>query len=189
MLLRTLGLACVIGFASVAVADEETKTIEIAGGKLVLEVPKEWKKEQPKSRIVEFEFSAPAEKDEKTKAEDRARITIMASGGGVEANLDRWYGQFEQPDGKATKDVAKVEDFEAAGQKIHYVDIKGTYKDSMGAGPFSGRPPVLRKDHRMLGAIIETEAGDYYLKITGPTELLDDLDKGFREMLKGLKAK
>ena len=59
----------------------------------------------------------------------------------------------------------------------------------MGAGPFSGRPPVLRKDHRMLGAIIETEAGDYYLKITGPTELLDDLDKGFREMLKGLKAK
>ena len=190
MLLRNLSLAFVIGFAGVAAADDaETKTIELAGGKLVMEIPKEWKKEQPKSRIVEFEFSAPAESAEEKKPEDRARITIMASGGGVEANLDRWYGQFEQPDGKATKDVAKVEEFEAAGQKIHYVDIKGTFKDTMGAGPFSGRPPVMRKDHRMLGAIIETSAGDYYLKITGPTEVLDELDKSFRDSLKGLKAK
>jgi hypothetical protein len=189
-MLRNVSLACLFVFAPYALADDaNTKTIKLADGKLVLEVPKDWKQEEPKSRIVQYEFSAPGEKAGNTKEEERARITIMASGGGVEANIDRWYGQFDQPDGKATKNVAKVEKFEAAGQTIHYVDIKGTFKDTMGAGPFSGRPAVQRTDYRMLGAIIESEdAGDFYLKITGPAELLEGLDEGFRKMLKELKA-
>lgn len=199
MLARSLMLAatCVLSVGAFAMGDEgDAKLIELAGGKLVLEVPKEWKKEKPKSQIVQYEFSAPVAKDaEEDKAEKpdptkQARITIMGSGGGVEANLERWYGQFEQPNGGDTADVAKVEEMEVSGQKVHYVDITGSFKDTMGAGPFSGAKPVLREDYRMLGAIIETkELGDYYVKITGPAAVLEELNDSFKEMLKGLKAK
>ena len=177
--------------------DPQPKFIELAGGKIVLPVPVEWKPEEPKSRIVQYEFSAPAKAfkgNDKQQAAGKppelARITIMGSGGGVEANLDRWYGQFEQPGGGATKDKAKLEKFEAGGQTVHYVDLTGSFKDSMGAGPFSGKPAVVRENYRMLGAIIETkELGDYFVKITGPANVLEELDDGFKKMLKELKTK
>lgn len=164
----------------------KTTTIELAGGKLTLEAPDAWKSEEPKSRIVQYEFSAPKD----AKEDSAARITIMGAGGGVEANLDRWYGQFDQPDGSATKKKAKVENFDVAGHKVYYVDVTGTFKDTMGAGPFSGRAPKMREDHRMLGAIIVTEElGQYFVKITGPAESLEKLSEGFKKMLKEMKSK
>lgn len=182
--------------------DSKQKMIELAGGKIVLPVPKQWKSEEPKSRIVQYEFSAPVSQDKdqnKDKAEQQkadgkaselARITIMGAGGGVDANLERWYTQFEQPGGGSTKDKAKLEKFEAGGQTVHYVDVSGTFKDTMGAGPFSGKPAVLREDYRMLGAIIATEElGQYFIKITGPAEVLEELDEGFKKALKELKTK
>lgn len=201
MRLRTITAALCLLFATSAslrthAQDAAAKTIELAGGKIVLPVPKEWKKEEPKSRIVQYEFSAPAAKegepakDAEAKPADLARITIMGAGGGVEANLDRWYTQFEQPKGGSTKEKAKLDKFEAGGQTVHYVDVSGSFKDSMGAGPFSGKPAVLRENYRMLGAIIMTEdLGEYFIKITGPEELLGELDESFKAMLKELKTK
>ncbi len=87
--------------------DPKGTSIVLAGGKLVMQMPKDWKKETPKSRIVDYEFSAPVEDNASgdkpagegaTKAEQDsklARITIMGAGGSVEANIERWYGQFE----------------------------------------------------------------------------------------------
>ncbi len=185
--LPVLSMLCVA--ATVALGeDAKTTSIELAGGKLVMQMPKEWKQEQPKSRIVQYEFSAPA--DAKEDDAQTARITIMGAGGGVEANLDRWYGQFEQPGGGSTKEKAKLEVFEAGGHKIHFVDVTGSFKDTMGAGPFSGKPAVLRENYRMLGAIIVTEKlGQYFVKITGPDETVAKLTDGFKKMLKKLESK
>lgn len=201
MRLKTIATAlCLIGLSCssfYAQAQEDaSKTIELADGKVVLPIPKEWKKEQPKSRIVQYEFSAPAakeaegEKKEEVKPADLARITIMGAGGGVEANLDRWYTQFEQPGGGSTKEKAKLDKFEAGGQTVHYVDVAGSFKDTMGTGPFSGKPAVLRENYRMLGAIIVTDGlGEYFIKITGPDAVVGALDESFRAMLKELKTK
>ncbi len=201
MRLRTITAALYVlcaTSASLSVQAQEagSKTIELAGGKIVLPVPKEWKKEEPKSRIVQYEFSAPVAKEgepakeAQAKPADLARITIMGAGGGVEANLDRWYTQFEQPGGGSTKEKAKLDKFESGGQTVHYVDVSGSFKDSMGAGPFSGKPAVLRENYRMLGAIIVTEdLGEYFIKITGPEKLLGELEESFKAMLKELKTK
>lgn len=201
MRMRTITAAlCILYVASASLnaqaQDAPSKTIELAGGKIVLPVPQEWKKEEPKSRIVQYEFSAPVAKegepakDAEAKPTDLARITIMGAGGGVDANLDRWYTQFEQPNGGSTKEKAKLDKFEAGGQMVHYVDVSGSFKDSMGAGPFSGKPAVLRENYRMLGAIIVTkDLGEYFIKITGPEELLGELDESFKAMLKELKTK
>ena len=177
-------------FFAPAIAQEKSKEpalIELAGGKLVMKAPAEWKVEKPKSNIVQYEFSAPADAKE---TDEKVRITVMGAGGGVEANLQRWYGQLSQPSGKPTKDVAKLEVMDVAGQKIHFVDVTGTFADTMGAGPFSGKPAVKRENYRMLGAIVETEKlGMYFVKATGPNDACEKLVEGFKKMLKGLEAK
>ncbi len=173
---------------NLATAQETQPTnVELAEGKIKMVAPAEWIKGQPKSNIVQYEFTAP-------KVEDKAqaaRITFTASGGTIDQNIDRWYGQFEQADKSATKDKAKVEKFEADGQTIHWVDIPGTFKDTMGAGPFApSKAPTLRENYRMLGAIIETKGmGNHYVKITGPADTVEKLSEGFKKMLKDLKVK
>jgi hypothetical protein len=169
--------------------DSKRTTVELADGKITLLAPEDWVNVKPKSNIVQYEFSAP-KLDEKDK-DKAARITFTASGGTIEDNIVRWYGQFEQPDKSATKDKAKVEKFDADGQTIHWVDIPGTFKDTMGAGPFApSKAPTMRENYRMLGAIIETKGqGNHYVKITGPAETVEKLAEGFRKMLKELKVK
>ena len=163
-----------------------TQAIALADGKLILKAPAEWKAVPPKSQIVQFEFAAPSSE---AKAENQARITVMGAGGSIADNISRWYSQFEQPDGSATKDKSKAEKLEVAGQTIHLVDIPGTFKDS-GGGPFQQRPAVMRENYRMLGAIIETkDMGQHFLKITGPAATVEKLKDGFRKMLDGLEVK
>ena len=84
-----------------------------------------------------------------------------------------------------------MEKFDADGQTIHWVDIPGTFKDTMGAGPFApSKAPTMRENYRMLGAIIETKGmGNHYVKITGPAETVEKLAEGFKKMLKELKVK
>lgn len=184
-----LGVFATLSASFCTAQDAKTTVVELADGKIVLQAPGEWVKVQPKSNIVQYEFSAPKlEEKDKAKA---ARVTFTASGGTIEANIDRWYGQFEQPDKSATKEKAKVEKFDADGQTIHWVDIPGTFKDTMGAGPFApSKAPTMRENYRMLGAIIETKGmGNHYVKITGPAETVEKLSEGFKKMLKELKVK
>ncbi len=186
MLAAVVSLSTTFTFADDAA---KTTTVELADGKIQLVAPADWVKVQPKSNIVQYEFSAP-KLEEKDKAQ-AARITFTASGGTIDQNIERWYGQFEQPDKSATKDKAKVEKFDVDGQTVHWVDIPGTFKDTMGAGPFApSKAPTLRENYRMLGAIIETKGmGNHYVKITGPAETVEKLAEGFKKMLKELKVK
>lgn len=188
---RVLSFGLLLTLSANFVAAQEAKptTVELADGKITLLAPQEWVQAKPKSNIVQYEFSAPKlEEKDKDKA---ARITFTASGGTIEDNIIRWYGQLEQPDKSATKDKAKVEKFDADGQTIHWVDIPGTFKDTMGAGPFApSKAPTMRENYRMLGAIIETKGmGNHYVKITGPAETVEKLAEGFKKMLKELKVK
>jgi hypothetical protein len=159
--------------------------MEIAGGKVVLEAPPEWKKVNPRfPNMVQYEFNAPKEAAE---GEAPVRVTVMASGGGVQGNLERWYGQFSQPDGRSTKDVAKIEEFEVDGVKIYWVKITGTYSGGMMGG---GRPAPAKENHQLMSGIIVTpQDGMYFVTATGPIEECEKLSEGFKKMLEGLKAK
>lgn len=157
-------------------SSEAERTLQLGDFKLV--VPAKFVRKQPQSRIVAYEFAlAPAEGDERS-----GRFTVMAAGGSVEANLERWYGQFTQPDGSSTKDAAKVEELTAAGQKIYLADLSGTFDDR--PGPMA--PGVKRENYRMLGAIVTTADGNYYLKFYGPRKTVGDQREAFVAMLKNL---
>jgi hypothetical protein len=154
--------------------------ISLAEGQIKLTAPEKWQKKQPRTRIVEFEFAAPAADGDDTDG----RLTIMGAGGSVEQNVQRWIGQFTQPDGKETSEVTKSKDLEVGGAKVRTVDISGTYRDQ--AGPMA--PAVMREDYRMLGAIVVTpEAGNYFLKFYGPKNTIAAHEEAFHEMVKSIK--
>lgn len=164
---------------------KEPTPFTVADGKLAFEAPAAWTKKKPKSNIIEVEFEAPAAKGD----EIAGRLTIMGAGGNVEQNIERWYGQFTQPDGSDTKKAAKVEKKSIGGNTVHVVDIAGTYKDSP-AGPFAGGKTVNREDFRMLAAIIETKAaGNYFIKFYGPKGTIAENEKAFQELLQSLVVK
>ena len=166
-----------------AVADD-VRAFTIADGGFALEAPADWKRVQPKSGIVETEFAIPSEGE----GLQPGRMTVMGAGGSVQANVDRWYGQFSQPDGSATKDKATTKTLKLAGCSVTLVDVTGTYKDMPG-GPFAGGKSVDRPDYRMLAAIMETQdKGSYFLKFYGPAATVAKHADGFRKMVEGMVA-
>lgn len=177
--LRTLALAVVglVVSTSWLLAADEERTIDVTLFKLT--APEKWVKKEPKSKIVEFEYAAPATKGD---TED-GRLTVMRAGGGVDANIDRWIGQFTQPDGKATADRAKRSKKNVGGLDVHLVDISGTYKDQPG-GPFG--PSVNRDKYRMVAAIIVSKDAQVFLKFYGPEQTISDNEKAFQAMIDGL---
>lgn len=170
------------GFAFQTEEDEvETKTLSVADDRIEFQYPTSWEKKEPKFNMIDAEFSIPKSEGD----ENSGRLTIMGAGGSVEANIDRWKGQFSQPDGGSTDDKTTVEEIEIGKNKVHMVDISGTYADRR--GPVA--PAVEREDYRMLAAIIETKiAGKYFVKLYGPAKTIEDNKTLFDDFVKSLKV-
>jgi hypothetical protein len=165
-------------------ADDEKKPeqIVLAEGKIKLDVPSSWKKEKPRTRIVDFEFSIPAVEDDKIDG----RVTVMGAGGSIDANIGRWVTQFVQPDRTATSERTIREEKKIAGQTVHLVDITGDFKDQP-RGPFG--PTVMREKYRMLGAIIVTDKlGQYFVKAYGPRRTIAENEEAFKKLVDSLKV-
>ena len=163
--------------------------MQLAEGQFEMAVPENWQRKQPRVNIIEYEFEVPASKGDTNPG----RMTVMGAGGTVDDNINRWYGQFRQPDDSATSKAAKVEKKEVAGQKVTVVDVAGTYLDKPG-GPFAGGQTVERPEYRMLAAIVETtkkgkKTGNYFIKLIGPRQTIADHKDKFEKMVDSLKEK
>lgn len=86
-------------------------------------------------------------------------------GGDVQANLQRWYGQIEQPDGKPSAQVAKTGERTVNGVKVTTVAVDGTYLAS--TRPMS-QEKTKKPGFRLLGAIAEAPEGAVFFKLTAP---------------------
>ena len=162
--------------------EEQEKTVAfmVADERLQFSYPESWEKVDPRVNIIEAEFSI-----EKAEGDDnKGRLTIMGAGGSIEANIDRWIGQFSQPDGGSTDDNTKVDVIEVADQTVHIVDIRGTFNEQR--GPVA--PVTEREGYRMLAAIVETDvAGNYFLKFYGPEKTVTENEKRFMNFVKSLE--
>ena len=167
--------------ASLGQSEDKVATkIELADGKFVMVAPASWESVPPKSNMITHEFRAPKE-----MKEEAARITVMPASGGVDANVDRWVGQFDG----VKKSDAKIDKKEVSGTTVHIVDISGTFNDSMG-GPMMKGPVKKRENYRMLGAIVETKAsGTIFVKMTGDQKTVEPLVEDFKKMLMELTSK
>jgi len=101
-------------------------------------------------------------------------------GGGVDANIQRWIGEFENPG------AHNVATREVAGMKVSQVRITGTYRaHAMGATS----APDEHEDWGLLGAVVEGPNGDLFFKLTGPGRTVDGASKEFDAMLGSLKPR
>ena len=149
--------------------------ISVAGGKVKIEVPGGWEKQEPRSRIIEFEFEIPP-----VKGDANGRFTVMGAGGSVKANLDRWQGQFVN-----AADKPKITETKQANMTVHLFEMEGTYKDQ--AGPFA--PAVQKENYKMMAAILETKQyGLIFLKAYGPRETLSKSDEVFKKMIETIQV-
>lgn len=166
--------------ASVSAQDADTpkpETVKIFDT-LTMTIPGGWKSVPPKSRIVEKEYGLVLDAAEKPKT----RVTLMAAGGGVDANIKRWEGQF------SGDNEAKVDKFSVGEHTAYLVKLEGTYSETMGGGPFSGGRKVKREDYMMLGGIVEMKDGrQYFIKMIGPEAEVGPQAEAFKKMMKEIE--
>lgn len=105
-------------------------------------------------------------------------------GGSVEANMDRWIGQFLQADGKPSKTAAKIVKRTIHGWPVTTVDVSGAYTGMGGPTAPSGAPAM--PGYRLLGAIVEGPQGSIFFKFTGPAKTVAANQAAFDKMLDSL---
>jgi|GEM_PF-545616 len=131
--------------------------------------PPGWIVEPPASTMRKAQIRLPRAEGDPEDAELVVFYFGPGQGGEVEANLERWYAQFSQPDGRPSREAAVTETLRAGDLPVTFVDLAGTMEPS--AMPGGGSTP-RRPGWRMLAAIVETPRGNVFIKATGPDRTL-----------------
>ena len=101
----------------------------------------------------------------------------QGGGGGTQANVDRWLGQFQEPKEKLN---SKVEEATIGKGKVTFVQAEGTYMSGMpGGGARTAQPGSM-----LLGAILDSEQGNVFIKFTGPARLVKASQEEFRKLVR-----
>lgn len=153
-------------------------------GDVNYKVPQGWIAEQPASQMRKSQFRWPGVEgsDDAVLAE----FFFPGGGGSVEANLERWYGQFRQPDGSETASHVKRDEKTVNGLKVTIVYVAGTYLQPKNAMMMSG-PVDEMKNYAMLAAIVETPNGPYFFKAVGPQKTVDHWKPSFYQFVETLR--
>ena len=170
-------LAFVIGCKSDKETVQETVTVS-ADADLHFTAPDSWTREQPKTKMRKAQFRLPG-----VDGMEDAELTVFVfpgTGGTVEANLQRWFGQFKQPDGRPSASRATITDIEVNNLKVSVVYLTGTYLKSSSMMMMGGEITEMT-DYAMLAAIVETPRDPWFFKAIGPKNTIDhwraDFDK------------
>ena len=100
-------------------------------------------------------------------------------GGGVDANVERWFSQLAPEPGRKKNEKKETQ---VAGLKVTLVSAEGTYSSGMPGGP-----TTPKKGWALLGAIAEGPQGAVFFKLTGPKKTVSAASKDFDGLVKSLK--
>jgi hypothetical protein len=150
---------------------------------LTFTTPEGWRKVTTTSSMRVADFSLPhADGD----SEDAELVVYYFGGqaGSVDANIQRWVGQMQQPGGRASSQVAKKQTRKVNGLDVTLLDLSGTFVAEMspGASAHNSKP-----NFRLRAAVIETAHGPYYIKLTGPQQTVSKWDASFERFVASLK--
>jgi hypothetical protein len=164
---------------SIALPVAAGETVKTEAANLRFGVPKEWARVPATSdmRAAQYKVSRAGGDD----AEFVLFYFGAGKGGGTQENLDRWYGQFERPDGKPASEAAVLTIRTVNGLKVTQVDLSGAYS---GMGPKSEKKPGTR----MLGAIVEGEVGPWFFRLVGPEATVASAKSDFDALLGSLEV-
>ncbi len=130
---------------------DPTSAPATAETKLTWKVPPRWKEVPNPStmRLATYEIPGP---------DGKAELSVTQAGGSVDANAQRWIGQFDAASQKSAKRTTK----KIAGYDVTIVEVQGVYSGAMSGD--GGANTAL------LGAIVSTPGMPYFFKMTGPAK-------------------
>jgi hypothetical protein len=152
-------------------------------GSLTFTAPSAWRPRPAASKMRVAEFVVPKAAGDPEDAEVIVYF-FGGTGGSVDANIERWIGQFQQPSGRA---AAGTRATRLVGPlKVTIVDVSGTYvaEISPGSAERHNKP-----NYRMRAAVVETPGGPYFVKFTGPSGTVKQASATFDQFLDSLRFK
>jgi hypothetical protein len=141
--------------------------------------PKGWERLKPSNAMRKATYVVPKVGTDPENGELAVFFFGAQQGGDVEANMKRWTEQFKGVSESKVERTTRT----AGGMKQDLIEIKdGTFASGM---PGQAMTP---KDHyALLGAIVETPAGNYFFKLTGPKATVAAAKKSFFELLDNIR--
>ncbi len=146
--------------------------VEFSVGEFTFGRPEGWNWVVPSSPMRKAQLSVPG-----TDGAAAAEVTFFhfgaGQGGGVQANVDRWVGQFT--DAKSSTKAEQI-----AQTPVTFVEATGTFSSGMPGGPTT---PMT--GYAMRGAILQgTASGDVFVKMTGPEAVIKAAAPAFEKMVR-----
>jgi len=163
--------------ASAATPATSAAPTRAPGAPLVFAKPAAWIAVEPTSQMRKAQYRLPHVAADAEDAECVVYYFGAGGGGGVDANVERWCSQFEQPDGRASKELVVRSERAVGGMPVHDVELGGTYVAE--TAPGSGER-VNKPGYRMLASIVESDHGAYYVKLVGPAATVQEYAPAFR---------
>ena len=124
--------------------------------------PEGWKPAATSSSMRVAQFVLPRAAGDSQDAE-LVVYYFGGSGGTIDANIDRWVAQMQQPAGAKPARAKRT----VNGLAVTLVDVSGTYVAEMtpGAAQRHNSP-----NFRLRAGVVETPNGPYFIKLTGPAK-------------------
>jgi hypothetical protein len=171
-----LAAAALVAPAPLAAQHTPATTVTLLGYQTA--VPAGWTPRAPSSTMRLAEYTV-APKGGAGAAEVVVYFFGRGQGGSVEANVERWRGQFSEPDGGAVPE--RITRDTSAGFPITFADFRGTYRRGMGAGSADS----VRGGQELLAAIAETPRGTLFVQLFGPIARVSAEQPAFLEFVNG----
>jgi hypothetical protein len=166
---------CLFSVVAVATSVFAIEPAEFQVGNFNFDRPSGWKWVVPSSVMRKAQLSVPGADG------GTADVTFFhfgpGQGGGVQANVDRWFAQF------GNSNTSQSEEKVDATRVVH-VQARGTFQSGMPGGPTT---PL--ENYALLGAILgDDQNGDVFVKMTGPAAVVESAKPLFSEMVRAAAA-
>lgn len=151
-----------------------------SASELAFTLPEGWIAEAPAVPLRKLQARVPRVGSDAHDAE----LTVLWRGavgmGPLEAQLTRWAQQFTQADGASSRERLKLTSRSIGGRAVTEAELEGTCI----AERAPGSPERWNEaGWKLLGAVIESEFGPYYVRLVGPRATVDAAASGFRALL------
>jgi len=153
-----------------------------ADGELAYSVPDNWKEEMPNSSMRKAQYRLPGV--EGAGDAEMGVFVFPGGGGSIQANINRWIGQFKQPDGSDSMKKADIKKIESNGLPITLVYVNGTFLP----GTMGGEASELNH-FAMIAAIVETSTDPWFFKTVGPEVTINYWRQDFEKFSRTIRLK
>jgi len=140
---------------------------------LIWDIPPDWET-LPRTRMRYINFRVAGHHD----AECYLTI-IPGKGGGIAENVNRWRRQFSLPV-LSEEEIRSLPTRNLLRHKAVYIEIEGTF--------YGMRNDFEKINYKLIGLILSQAGGAVFVKMVGPSEVLDAEKKNFKQFYTSLRV-